>query len=290
MVACRRKHLSSALHHPQDRVLLRLHECDLDVRPLQLRVCIALPPRAHCRYRLNAVVQHHQHRAELVHQVVDRVHLVDPRPLGVRVLVQVVWVDELPRAPVLVVPQDALVADVFALEVDDPSQPALLYHVPPRLEEPRVPRLLAQLVHQPRPLLRNHDAPAVLHRMGGGHLRADVFPRLQGLGRHGPLLLAAYRQGDRVHVRVGEHVLVPGIRGDPSRINQVRRASLVKRWENVPDCGHLISGDPLQQSQPVDPPVAQSEQADSDVAHTLPPCSHSPAALRADGSIGQRRE
>ena len=125
--------------------------------------------------------------------------------------------------------------------------------------------------------------------MGGGHLRVDVLSSLEGLGGHRALLLASDRQGDGVDVRVGEHVFVPCMLGDTPRIDQVRHASLVKRREHVPDCGHPVSGYSLEQPQPVHPPVAQSEQPDSHFAHTLPPCGRSPAAPRADGSIGQRR-
>ena len=66
--------------HAQDGVLLRLHQRNLQVRLLDLRVGVARRARAHRGHLHHPVVQHLEHRTELVRQVVDgRLHV---RPGG----------------------------------------------------------------------------------------------------------------------------------------------------------------------------------------------------------------
>ena len=253
--------------HPHYRVLLSVQERDLDVGPHDLIVGVAVRLCAHRRNPDHAVVQDAEHRAQVVAQVMDGGHVVRPRLLRPGDLVKVLQVDELARLEVPPVPARVLAAHVLALDVPDVPQPARPDQVAPRRYEPAVPQLLPQQVDEARPLLGRDDSPAVLHRVGGRHLGVDVLARLQRHRRHRPLLLAANAQRDGVHVPVGEHLLVAAVSRHAAAVVQLAQGPLVQLREHVADRRDPVAVHPVQDPQPVDPPVSDPVDADANLVH-----------------------
>ena len=222
---------------------------------------------AHRRDAGHAVVEHHQERAQLVGQVVDRVHQVRPSRPGIRVVRQVLRRHELARLPVLVVPERAGVADVLALTVDYASQLAPLDHVAPGLEEAGVAGLVAVQVDEAGPLLGHDDAPAVLDRESSRHFGVHVLAGLERLGSHCALLLAADRQGDGVDAWVGEHILVLHVGSHAATVFELSQRPLVQRLKDVADRNYAVSVQPVHQPEPAQAPVPYSEDTYADLVH-----------------------
>ena len=103
--------------------------------------------------------------------------------------------------------------------------------------------------------------------MGGGHLGVDVLACLEGLGGHAPLPLGPDYEGDRVDVRVGEHVLVLGVGGHAGAVLELGAPALVQGRNEVANGGDAEARDGLYQPQPTEPTMAQPEESYANVVH-----------------------
>src|SRR5579884_3933308 len=103
--------------------------------------------------------------------------------------------------------------------------------------------------------------------MGGRYLGMNVLPRLQRLGRKGPLLATAHGQADGVHSRVRQHIPVPSIRPHLVRLFQLRSCPLVEGDDWITERDDPKTRNLLEQSTPAETTVPQANHRDANLLH-----------------------
>ena len=268
------------------------HQGHLHVRLGELRVGVAGRARAHRRHLGHPVVQHPQQGTELVRQVVDGRHPLQPGRPRLRAPGDVVGGVEGSAVGVLVLLLHVVV-EVLTLGEGDLPQGAGPHQLPPGRHEAPVAGLLGEQVDQTAPLSGGDDAPAVFDGVRRRDLGADVLPRLQGLRGQRPLLGAAYRQQHRVHPPVCEDVLVPAVQRHALRPGQRGARPGVERGEPVAEGYHPVARGALQPSQPGQAPAPQPHHRRPNLVHVsleahlrvCAPCCPADCTRRADGTL-----
>ena len=165
----------------------------------------------------------------------------------------------------------AVIPDVLPLAISHPPQLSLRHQVPPGIDEPPVPCLLAKLIDPSHSLHGQHDAPTVLEGVRGRDLGMDMLSGLQGQRGESALFLAAHAQRNGVHPRVSQDLFVARIRGHLPAIGERRAGPFVQSDDGVTDRGDAIRQHPLQELQPVKPTMSQPNQTHTNGLHTPSP-------------------
>jgi len=159
----------------------------------------------------------------------------------------------------------------LALDELHVAQPAGGHHLAPRQDEAAVAALLAEVIELAGALGGEHDAPAVLDRVGRRHLAVHVHPGLQGLGGHGALAQGAHRERHGVDVGLREELLVVLEARDPAGPLQRGEPALVQPRHPIAQRRDPVARHPVDQPRPVQPARAQPRHADPYLVHRPPP-------------------